>query len=339
MQTLYADQKVNGMTSCACSKKPIRIDGYTSLDFEEIFPIGLSDTLEDHFGYASGGSYGIHATPHIIYSFLQAFEADIALTLMNYGFGTVREAIQFLDWSGHGWIENYENEKTAHFACKNGIDVNDYLDVLFTHKQAPQRDNLITDSLVFLRDCTTSKARTSLACLISSGGVLLSHVEAVGYDLIKECVDSEYLHKALKELRYSGDKWSEVKHTPADLRELLAKCRDRQDMLRRLKIMDTFDIRTASTVKHLGFLSGFHWNRASLSAECFIYGDNLFGELYAKSNGEPVGHFLSTELIKGLFEGQVDIEFAAPLILKGEKTERIVAMSAGVHTSMTEGWL
>jgi hypothetical protein len=130
-----------------------------------------------------------------------------------------------------------------------------------------------------------------------------------------------------------------VKHTPADLRELLAKCRDRQDMLRRLKIMDTFDIRTASTVKHLGFLSGFHWNRASLSAECFIYGDNLFGELYAKSNGEPVGHFLSTELIKGLFEGQVDIEFAAPLILKGEKTERIVAMSAGVHTSMTEGWL
>jgi hypothetical protein len=339
MQTLKADYKVNAMTSCACSQQPIRIDGYTSLDFEEIFPIGLSDALEHHFGYAYSGSYGIHATPHSVYSFLQAFEADIALTLMNYGFGTVKEAMQFLDWSGHGWIGNYENQHSAHFACKNGIDVNDYLDVLFTYRLTHQRDDLLIDSLMFLRDCKTAKTRTSLACLISSGEVLRSHVEAVGYDLIKDCVDSEYLHKALKELRYSGDKWSEVKHTPADVRELLAKCRDRQDMLRRLKIMDTFDIRTASTVKHLGFLSGFHWNRASLSSECFIYGDNLFGAVRDKRDGEPAGQLLSTELIKGLFEGKVDIEFAAPLILKGEKTDRIVAMFAGVHTSMTEGWL
>jgi hypothetical protein len=317
----------------------IRIDGYTSLDFEAMFPTGLSAILEDHFGYSTGDNYGIRATPQIIYSFLQVFEADIALILMSYGFGTVKEAMQFLDWSGYGWIGNYENQHTAHFACKNGIDVNDYLDALFAYRQSPQRDDLLLDSLAFLRDCKTAKTRTALACLISSGDVLLSHVEAVGHDLIKDCVDSEYLHKALKELRFSGDKWSEVKHTPADVRELLAKCRDRQDMLRRLKIMDTFDIRTASAVKHLGFLSGFHWNRASLSAECFIYGDNLFGAVRDKSDGEPAGQLLSTELIKGLFDGKVEIEFAAPLIIKGEKTDRIVAMSAGVHTSMTEGWL
>lgn len=337
MQTFKAEQKVTA-TSCACSKQPIRIDGYTSLDFE-IFPIGLSETLEDHFGYSSGGSYGIHTTPQNIYSFLQVFEADIALTLMNYGFSTVKEAIQFLDWSGHGWIGNYENQHSAHFACKNGIDVNDYLDVLFAHKEAPQKDDLLMDSLAFLRDCNTAKARTSLAGLISSGDVLLSHVEAVGYDRIKECVDSEYLHKALKGLRYSGDKWSEVTHSPADVREMLNKCRDRQDMLRRLKIMDTYDISTASTVKHLGFLSGFHWNRAALSAECFIYGDNLFGAVRDKSDGEPAGQLLSTELIKGLYEEKVEVEFAAPLILKGEKGDRIVAMYAGVHTAMTEGWL
>lgn len=340
MHTLSPVKKAGSMVSCACSQMPVRIDGYTDVETESWLPAGLYDVLEDHFGFYSDGSYQVSATPQNLYSFFEVFEIDMALTLMNCGLRTVKEATQFLDWTGYGWLANYSNADSVRFACKHGIDVNDFIDVFFSHKNyAKTADRNLSDALNFLSDFETYKSRTALACMIASGEVKLAHVREVGYDLINECVDSELLHKALKRVSDSADEGETLVYTSADLNAMLAKCRGRQDMLRRLKIMDSYDIRTATSAKHLGFLSNYSWSRISLSAECFLYADDLFGVLRATSVEEQVGQLISTELVKGLCEAKVDLEFAAPLILKGEKVERITAMSAGVHTSMTEGWL
>jgi len=340
MRTLQGITQGIGAVKCGCSAAPVRIDGYAPHDFEQWFPEDLSQALKDHFGHYNDGPYGFSVAPRLVYSFLAAFEPDMALTLLSYGFSSLGEAEVFLSWAGFEWIGNGDNYAETKFACLHGIDVNDYLDVIF-NKPSPQgkQHSLVMDALYFLNDCASRFARGTLAALISSDAVKLSHVDEIGYELLDMCIDSEHLHTVLKELYRIDDPWDEGPgYTPAEVRAILEKSPDRQNMIRRLRLLKRLGPEVALEVNSLGFLFNFHESFIfSLPPESVIYADKLFSRM--KQEATPIRDLITNDVVKILSEAKVDLDFAAPLLFKKETPERIAAMFAGVHTSMTEGWL
>ena len=345
MTTKQVTGKIQRGKLCSCSPMQQRFEGYTSVAMAEWFPEGLTEMLAEHFGHQHEGSYFFKAAPRTVYSFLAEFEADTALLLLSYGFKTVADARDFLHYSGYGYMGSDENADTAWLACAHGVAVDNYLDIYDSRKHSLGENRYMEDALIFLTGFTSDKYFGGMASLISADEVRLSHVEEIGYDVITHCVDSEHLTKALKdlrnyeEMRKVGTQFEGPGYTTEDVRNLLLKCGERQAMLRRLKFMDLFGFKTAFNAVHLGYLSsligrsGFGYN-----AELFTYADELFGVM-KKLSDKNIGDILTADVVAPLHEAKVPSEFAAEKLLAGEPIKRIVALSAGVHTSITEGWL
>lgn len=336
MRTLSLEHKLQRGVTCSCPDSKVSLQGYTSPDTEFWLPLDLSEALEGHFGFFTDGYYSFTAAPSEVYALFANFEIDMALTLMNYGIRSVKEALAILDWIGYGWVSNTKNSASSKFACETGIDVNDFLDAYFaSNDQYGAQNTSFFDSLLFLCECVTFRTKTSLACLIAAGQVRLSDVQEIGFELISECVDSERLHHALKRIKYGEEGF-----TTEAITTLLKKGGFRRDMLRRLKIMEAFNPVVAIEAKHLGYLSNYDWTRANCSSKQFAYADELFGMVYGQNNsGKTVSELISLDLSKALCDADADMSVAAPLIINQEKPEHIVAVSAGIHTAMTDGWL
>lgn len=324
---------------CHCSSLMRPFDGYTSADLNTWFPDELHKMLEEHSGYPHTGHYSFNAVPHTVYSFLAEFEVDVALVLLDHGFRSTSGARELLDHCGYGWMVSDDNYSTVKTACKEGIAVDDYLDIHFNHKRTPTNNGFFEDALSFLTFCASDQYTGGIASLIAANEIRLSHVEEIGYELIGKCVDSDYLIKVLKELHDVGAQFGGPGYTTKDVRNLLTKCGNRQAMIRRLKIMDLFGFKTAFEAVHLGYLSELiGYKGQGCSPELVAYADNLFGVLKADSE-KTVGDKIPLKVVSLLCEGNVPAEYAAEKLHAGEAPARIVAMSAGVHTSMTEGWL
>lgn len=324
---------------CSCPNVPLRFEGYTAADtlwLPEELVVALNERSEN--GYET--HYSFFATPRTVYSFLAEFEPDLALTLLHHGFKTVDDALEFLDWSGHGWITNNDNRRTVKVACRDGITVDDYLDVVYARNWRKVNDDLVMDAVCFLRDCRSTRTVSAMAVMIASGEISSRDVDAVGLDLVSECPDSEHLQNAFKDLHaVRGGDWDGPGYTPEDLRLLLLKGESRQGMIRRLKVLRLFDMETAMSVQHTGFIANLLPGTSfGITAKQVLYGDRLFGEM---ENGEGAvrQNILNREVIKKLCDAGVDPVAAAPLLLQKETIDRVIAMSHGVHTSMTDGWL
>lgn len=338
MKTKQESGKFKSAKLCGCSPFPRSFEGYTSAGMLNWFPSDLVGMLTEHFGYAHEGYYSFRAPSHTVYSFLENFEADTAIMLLGYGFKTVAEASDFLHYCGYGYLGSDENADTVRLACTHGVPVDDYLDIHFNQKLSPGESNYMEDALVFLIGLNSDKHSGGIANSISSDQIKLSHVEEIGYDLISQCVDSEYLSKVLTELRHVGEKFG-PDYTTEDVRNLLTKCPDRQAMIRRLKLMCMFDFKTAFDAVHLAYLTNLVGrSRYGFSPELLAYADELFGAM-KKNSDKNIGDILTPNVVTPLHEGKVPAGFAAEKLLAGEPVKRIVALSAGVHTSMTEGWL
>lgn len=331
---------------CACPDVPVLLDGFVSVDYDRTVPPELLDELIDHFKVELGTGYTIRIQPRIAYSFLGSFEPDLALTLMNYGFTSVYDAMDFLDWCDYGWLRNASWLSDAKFACANGIPVETFLDAQYTNLQGFHQRHFLKEALDTVSKLDPLRANHELACDIASDRISTVHIEEVGHGLIANCSDSEYLRTALSTIKSNGTYKAETDYTTDDLRAILTKCDgDRQEMIRRLKLLTCFDAKTAMSVKYYGFISNITAGprpQAQYSSAFILYADSLYGaarKVRSEDDTTPIQQRLTLRLMSPLFEEKVDVDFAAPLIFKGETTDRIIAMHAGVHNVMTEGWL
>jgi hypothetical protein len=339
MDTGQATDSLKRKGHCRCSVMSRKYSGYTSPDTALWLPDGLHLRFTEHFKYSHNGDYSFNAAPHTVYSFFAEFDLDIALFLLSYGIQTVGEANEYLSLFGYGWLACGENAHTSKLACLYGISVDDYIDLHIMQKKTVTENTFLKDALTFMHACQSAKRPASAASLISSDQISLKHIEEIGYDLIGHCIDSEHMTAALRDLRHTYGDFDGPGYTTKDLKVLLEKCNNSQEMIRRLKIMNLFGYKPAFDAVHLGYLSdllGYKGYR--LSPEQIAYADHLFGVLKGDSE-KAVGSLIPQTVITPLCEANVPAEFAAEKLRAGETTDRIVAMNAGVHTSMTEGWL